>query len=61
MKSYFRFSHPFLKSETEKGLKKKNLPTLFLLFSVLSLLIINSCSTDFNAAQTNKQTNKQTF
>ncbi len=58
MKTYFISPHPVIQTETSKSLRKKKFPVLFLLFSVLSLLIINSCSTDFNAAQTNKQTNK---
>lgn len=58
MKTYFISPHPVIQTETSKSLRKKKFPVLFLLFSTLSLLIINSCSTDFNAAQTNKQTNK---
>ena len=61
MKTYFISPHLVTQSKTSKSLRKKKFPVLFLLFSALSLLIINSCSTDFNAAQTNKHSNAATL
>ena len=61
MKTYFISPHLVTQTKTSKSLRKKKFPVLFLLFSALSLLIINSCSTDFNAAQTNKHSNAATL
>ena len=61
MKTYLFSTRPKLPTQSASRIRLSSVSMVLFLFSIVAILTVNSCTTDFNAAQTNKQTNKQTF
>lgn len=58
MKTYLFSTRPKLPTQSASRIRLSSVSMVLFLFSIVAILTVNSCTTDFNAAQTNKQTNK---
>ena len=57
MKTYLFSTRPKLPTQSSSRNRLRPFFMVLFLFSIVAILTVNSCTTDFNAAQTNKQTN----
>ena len=58
MKTYLFSTRPKLPTQSSSRNRLRPFFMVLFLFSIVAILTVNSCTTDFNATQTNKQTNK---